>query len=378
MSQKPSAQLNVKDVINLLSTNQYAKANQVTDNLIATDPENLNFLYLKGQSLHLQGNYIDAQAIYLSLLEKRPQSINVLKSLTNLALRRKMFGLALASISKAILVNPNNIDFYKAKVAIQENAFREYKIKSIVKRVSDCKFPETPTRPPEVLILCGGEASRWNSHLGIKHKHLIPVQGEILLERTLRQVSKFSPARVTVLSRSGEGSIFRKYCSKSVHVEEIGLPLNIETPAWKYMSSEKFCNKSGANISLLGDVWFSDYAIEAIFADRHEDWLAFGRSAKSEFTGCPYGEIFAHRFTNAEMHFSTLKLLDQLYRANLCAAHASGWALSQLISNEDPNLRTVGGNFVEINDFTEDFDFPEDYERWIANKCKSTKLEFGC
>jgi tetratricopeptide (TPR) repeat protein len=362
----------INSAINLLKEKQYKVADQAIDNLIATDPKNLNYLFLKGRSLHLQKKYDAALKIYFFLLKNNPQNINLLSSVCDVALHCGMIGVALASISKAIKINPNNINFYKNKIAIQERVFKEYKNKSIIKYDIDSKFPKPLKSSPEVLILCGGEASRWKSHLGIKHKHLIPIEGEILLERTLKQVSKYSPKKVTVLSRPGEVSIFKKYCYEGFFVEGIDLPSGVETPAWKYLSSEKYWNKDGVTISLLGDVWFSDHAIEKIFNESAEDWLAFGRSTKSELTGCPYGEIFAHKFFNVEKHSRTLKLLDELYHAKLCTAHASGWALSQLISNEDPNLRTVGSNFVEINDFTEDFDFPEDYERWIANRHKTT------
>jgi hypothetical protein len=38
------------------------------------------------------------------------------------------------------------------------------------------------------------------------------------------------------------------------------------------------------------------------------------------------------------------------------------------MANEDPNIRSVGNAFVEIDDFTDDFDFPEDYDRWTAKR----------
>ena len=279
-----------------------------------------------------------------------------------------MKSLAFASISKAISLDPANIVLYKDKIALQESAFKEYKNSFIIDRSRNGErlLPFNATN--EVLILCGGEASRWKSHLGVKQKHLIPVENEILLTRTLGQVLKYSPNKVTVLVKPGEESVFKPYCQKGIYIETIATPVDFETPAWKYLSSENFWNRKGATISLLGDVWFTDIAIQQIFNENSENWLAFGRSSPSELTGCPYGEIFAHKFTNVEKHIRALKLLDKLYRLKLCNANASGWALLQIISNEDPNIQTVGKNFVEINDFTEDFDFPKDYERWIANR----------
>ena len=355
-------------IISLLKAQSYECADSAIDDLIASESPNQVYWELRGQSLSLQGKYAKAVGVYLLLLEGQPLNISYLRLLCFAAFKCGMKSLAFASISKAISLDPANIVLYKDKIALQESAFKEYKNSLIIDcgRNSDHLLPLNVAN--EVLILCGGEASRWKSHLGVKQKHLIPVENEILLTRTLGQVLKYSPKKVTVLVKPGEESIFKPYCQKGVGIETISAPVDFETPAWKYLSSENFWNRKGATISLLGDVWFTDIAIQQIFNENSENWLAFGRSSPSELTGCPYGEIFAHKFTNVEKHTRSLKLLDKLYRLKLCNANASGWALSQIISNEDPNIQTVGKNFVEINDFTDDFDFPEDYERWIANR----------
>ena len=356
------------NIISLLKEQLYESADSAIDELIRSEDPNFDYWELKAKSLFLQEKYIKAVRIYVSLLEAQPSNINCLREMWLAACNCGMKSLAFASISKAISLDPTNTDLYKFKIALQEKAFKEHKNSLII----DCGRNEEHSLPldiaNEVLILCGGEASRWKSHLGVKQKHLIPVENEILLTRTLGQVLKYSPNKVTVLTRPGEESVYKPYCQQGIHVEAISTSLNFETPAWKYLSSENFWNRKGSTISLLGDVWFTDIAIQKIFNENSKNWLAFGRSSPSELTGCPYGEIFAHKFTNIEKHTRSLKLLDKLYRLKLCNEHASGWALSQVISNEDPNRRTVGENFVEINDFTEDFDFPEDYERWIANR----------
>lgn len=198
-----------------------------------------------------------------------------------------------------------------------------------------------------------------------------------MLDRTLKQVLKYKPSKITVLVRPGDHHCFEKICAARAIVKEIPILEYPETPAWKYLSSENYWNQSGITISLLGDVWFSDEAIDRIFKNDSQDWLAFGRSSSSQFTGCKYGEIFAHKFSNHHRHLISLRLLNALYRSRLCNAHASGWALSQLISNEDPNIKSVGKNFVEIDDFTEDFDFPRDYERWVANRSRLNSTNFS-
>lgn len=358
----------IKNIVNLLNDKKYKAAYQKIENAIALEPENPHYLFLKGKFLQSQEKYDEALQTYLFLLRTKPENINLLIAVCNTALQSGMFSVALASISKALKIEPENIDFYKIAMAILQRMYKENKNKLIIADARTGKEHASFNRSVDVIILCGGEATRWGSHLGIQQKQLISVEGEILLNRTLNQIKKYSPRKITVLIRSEDADAFKKYCPEGVRLEHVGNPSNDETPAWKYLSSEQYWNREGVTISLLGDVWFSDDAMERIFNEDAGDWLAFGRSTGSEYTGCPYEEIFAHKFTNVDKHSYSLRLLDELYLAKLCYVHASGWALSQLMSNEDPNLQSVGINFVEINDFTEDFDFPEDYEKWISNR----------
>src|SRR5947209_981132 len=43
-----------------------------------------------------------------------------------------------------------------------------------------------------VILMCAGRAERWGRHLGV-HKHLIQIDGEPLLDRTLRLVRRHTP-----------------------------------------------------------------------------------------------------------------------------------------------------------------------------------------
>lgn len=361
---------NLKKIAQLLDCKDYTAAEKQIDALLSDNPSDIDYLFLKGRVSMALNKNDEAWTIFLNLLKQKPTNLNYILSFSNSSVRKGLLGITLACLSKAIELKPDSVKFHKAKILTLEELVKRNNHQYTRQEADAPPTSSHTSKNKEVIILCAGEASRWNSYMGIRQKHLISVEGEVLLERTLNQVLKQSPKKITVLIKAGDNELYQKYCSGKAELVEIRPPQEAETPAWKYLSSENYWNKNGITISLLGDVWFSDQAIERIFQDDVNDWLAFGRTGKSEFTGCPYGEIFSQKFSNLDKHLQSLKLLNDLYLAGLCNAHASGWALCQVISDEDPNIRTAGNNFVEIDDFTEDFDFAEDYERWIAGRCK--------
>lgn len=218
------------------------------------------------------------------------------------------------------------------------------------------------------IILCGGRNSRWKGYRGTHRKHLVKVEGEILLSRTLRLVAAYEPARTFVVVNEDDLDLYKAYLSNNTELYGIKETVPHQTDAYKFLSSKELWNPTGRTIVLLGDVWFSENAIKTIFKNPADDWTAFGRNGASKFTGHPYGELFAHSFTDYREHELTLDKLDEMYRAGTCKRVASGWAHYQLMIGKDPNIHTVGPRFVEIDDFTDDFDCPEDFDAWMAGR----------
>ena len=107
-------------------------------------------------------------------------------------------------------------------------------------------------------------------------------------------------------------------------------------------------------------------------------FVVYGRHCASKITGCRYGEIFALHFYK-EMHKKMedeFKLLESNYRRKL-VNHAGAWALFRRLGNLpyrkhsslEKYLET--GMFCLINDWTEDFDYPHDYDEWTKRKSQS-------
>lgn len=321
--------------------------------------------------------FAEAKPLLLDILRQQPHSMQALNHLGVAYYQLGQISGALACFSRLILRHPDRLEFYKNSLVVYRS-LQGIKGKALLEQQKrPPPWPaerQAPVRAPQathVLVLCAGEATRWQSHMQTPRKHLVQLEGEVLLARTLRQVAAYQPQRVTVLVRPGDEALYRPVCPAHVQLHAIDeVPLPQQTPAWKYLSSESQWNRGGRTISLLGDVWFSDGAMDTIFNWQGHGWWSFGRSGASALTGCPYGEIFAHRFDDVSEHAQALAQLDELYRIQACIEQASGWALLQLMTQQDPNVRVVGERFVEIDDFTEDFDYPQDYDNWVRHRAQ--------
>ncbi len=218
------------------------------------------------------------------------------------------------------------------------------------------------------ILLCGGDNSRWGGYRNAPRKHLVDVEEEILLHRTLRMIEARACDRTVVVVNRDDVGLYASALSVPHEFHGIVPASPRHTEAYKFLSSRELWNPAGRTIVLMGDVWFSEEAMTTIFESPSGDWTAFGRAGASRFTGRPYGELFAQRFTASQEHEEKLADLDAQYRAGTCRRAASGWAHYHLMIGVDPNVHAVGPRFVEIDDFTDDFDCPSDYDAWVFRR----------
>lgn len=356
----------IEKVNKLIDEKNISQAGELLDEIFKTHGTSLDYQFLKGKLSYFQDKFSEAKATLLPVTKQNPKHSAALFFLGMSFYKLNQLGPAISLMTKCSELNPDNNFFVEQLLKLYKLSLRAKNLKRVLPLPTPASADDS-SNTLTCVILCGGEASRWNGYRGQRHKQLIEVNGEILLQRTLRQLRRYSIAKITVMVPKGDTNTFKRYCEAEVEIQEVGNVQGPETPAWKYLSSEHLWNTKGTTVSLLGDVWFSDLAINAIFEPSPRDWIAFGRSAPSQITGCSCAEIFAFRFSNHKKHHECLELLNDLYLNGACTEHAAGWALSALMSDDDPNLYTVGESFYEINDFTEDFDFPEDYDKWITN-----------
>ena len=213
------------------------------------------------------------------------------------------------------------------------------------------------------IIICGGEATRWNNYLGVP-KHLIKIEDETLIGRLVRQL-KSEEREIYIVTKKKD----KRYDieGSKQYVAKIDYKNNAD--ADKFLSSKSLWNKNGRTIVFYGDVWFSDEAIETILAHKGKDWILFGRSTASSITGCGYGECFAQSFYPKDLaiHEQNLHKIARAYQSN-AIDRCGGWEHYRAMAGLPLKGHKIRGFFKNINDFTEDFDTPEDYISWIYKR----------
>jgi hypothetical protein len=129
----------------------------------------------------------------------------------------------------------------------------------------------------------------------------------------------------------------------------------------KFMSSQTIWSDD-RTVLVFGDVYFTDEAVETIMSDTKQ-WRFYLRKEGSTFTGKPWREIFGISFDasfNKDMNKAILDVISK----NI-AFRTGGWFLfKHLQKTEDADKLFITDNHINIDDWTEDFDFPKDLDTW--------------
>lgn len=205
-----------------------------------------------------------------------------------------------------------------------------------------------------VLVLAAGDGSRWENYRGVQ-KHKLVIEGEVLIERTVRQFSQYSDDVVVV----GK--------DKSYEVEGARCYIPPYHPKWKDMAkfwSTRDIWSDKRTVLVFGDVYFTDEAVETIMKDEGE-FTFFLRSKGSELTGKPWREIFGIAFNGSSNEMLKERILEIIESCR--ALKTGGWHLHTRLEHEYDDTFSV-----EIDDWTDDFDFPVDIDRWEERRAVYT------
>jgi len=131
---------------------------------------------------------------------------------------------------------------------------------------------------------------------------------------------------------------------------------------------------------VFGDVWFSSAAIDKIRDHRTKGWAVFGRSTDSAFGLAPWAEYFAitiHQpsFAKASRCMNRVAQNYLTGKWNRCTPWEWYFCMDDLpwvITN--PKRVKTGNHWVEINDLTDDVDFPSDVDRLERAIAKHPKM----
>lgn len=217
-----------------------------------------------------------------------------------------------------------------------------------------------------VIILAAGEGSRWGNHLGYT-KHLLPIGGEPLLHRTVRLLRQLHPG------------LDVRVCAPPESQEQYSVPGASTFPADlnparfdadKFLSSRAHWCGEADTILLFGDCWFTREALATILAAEVHDWQLFARFKPSQITGAPWAECWAYRlaphFLDAFAEVGERLVADYMARR---IHRIGGWEFYARLTGADVHQPGVyAGKGVEIDDWTEDFDFAADFGRWAERR----------
>lgn len=223
-----------------------------------------------------------------------------------------------------------------------------------------------------VLILCAGRATRWAGGLP---KHLVKICGEPILHRTVRQVlDRLPDADVRVVVADSRDPNYSVPGAKRAKADLDPTRLQAD----KFLSSRHLWNRSGRTVILLGDVFFTDEAMDTVLA-RRDEWCAFARFGASRFTGCNHRELFAFTLDpddHDHAEASALRCLD-IARRGLMGGWSGGWqfyaALAGAPDDEVGKRFEDRGHIVNIDDWTDDFDRIEDWKRWCWRHARARR-----
>lgn len=208
------------------------------------------------------------------------------------------------------------------------------------------------------LILAAGPGTRWRLHTGVP-KHLVEVEGETLLHRTVEQFAEL-----------GEVEIVAPADHRYTHPRARTSPARLNPAngdADRFASSRHRWHPEATMVLAFGDVWYSHETVEKIkaAASGPAGWSWVARLDGSTLTGKPNGEGFAF-VVRPDAHAAFLDALDRLIAGRY--PRKLGWDLYRILAGIPTTEHRRGPGLVDVDDWTDDFDFPHDLDNWLERR----------
>jgi len=203
---------------------------------------------------------------------------------------------------------------------------------------------------------------------------LAPVDGKPLLTRTIRQALTISDD-VHLTYPPGDN----RYLDAIPDGAKIHAHARGESYPSEYHATHRIWNDDGRTILLLGDTYFTDAAIHQISVFNQRKYQGFGRRGRSLYTGCRYGELWAaswwtEHHKQMDQHLALIKSLRESGKIT----RPTGWMLLRAWQGTDlARHRCLPEWMTTIDDWTDDFDFPTDYDGHPAIRKVVQKLKAG-
>jgi choline kinase len=217
---------------------------------------------------------------------------------------------------------------------------------------------------PRIIILADGLGSRWTIDTP---KHLAVVDGEPVLLRTVRQLVERELTDLWLTSRLERYDALQPFVQRYV-------PIDNRFKLDQFYACREIWLGHKDVVFLYGDVRFTDAAIDTILKAVPRDFVYFQRTFGSVITGKCCKEGFAMRIGNTQ-RFETLLKHMRIELENNRIAVADHQVQGYLEGRGMGEFSGIGSHGIEIDDETDDFDFPADVKVWTENVTQWRQLD---
>lgn len=203
-----------------------------------------------------------------------------------------------------------------------------------------------------IIIIAAGDATRWGNYLGCP-KHLIKINNEPILNRTVRLFSNNNNNCIYVVGPDDDR--YRIDGSKLFVPKKDDGNYGVD----KFLNSSSLWNKNGRTIVVYGDVYFTDDAVKTILDYSEREWRLFCSFKK--------GECFAQSFYDEHIDKHNSSLLSIVEKCKNGLEYTGGWTHYRVMAGssilDGPAIDV--GMAIAIEDITNDFDYPSDYDKFM-------------
>ena len=191
------------------------------------------------------------------------------------------------------------------------------------------------------VIMADGKGTRWNKYQGIE-KHFIKIDGETIIERTIRLVRKYDPTANLIVTTHKPGYEF-----EGVTRHE---PLN------NHYEIDRFTVEliDDGVCFLYGDTYYTEEAIRQIVSNQNQSLLFFGTLKK----------MVAIKVNDKKQMLIHCQKVRELF-LNQQIEKCIGWQLYQSFEQLPFGAPQIHDHFVLIEDETRDFNTPQDYQNFM-------------
>jgi hypothetical protein len=191
---------------------------------------------------------------------------------------------------------------------------------------------------PFIIIPAAGSQTRWGAIPNVD-KLLLPVHGEALIRRTIRQISERG------LSYAIQDN---KDAATALPDTGIGHSISLWKPGRRLLI-------------LFGDVAWSDEALDRVIAESGDETKWFGRLA-----GGKYGrnrEMFGLSL-HPDDQDDFMRKMREFAKLPPPGVNCGGWQVYRMMQGWSWDRDVTNENLVLIDDETDDFDNPEQFKQW--------------